>query len=424
MELYVVKSGDTVHQIARRYSTSADDIIFANQLQNPNVLSVGQALIIPAGETRHTVSRGDTLYSIARRYGVSPPHLIAANPQISNPNRIYPGQTVVIPTGGRQMREIAVNGYVTDAADSTLNATLPYLTFLSPFSYRSDSAGTLTPTFHLNTALSGGQRTANLLTLTNLLETGRFSSQIAHAILTDQAAQDAFLENAEALLRQGGWYGVNVDFEYVYQFDRESYNQFLRRLTQRMHQLGYIVVTALAPKLSDSQEGLLYSAHDYAFHGQTADYVVLMTYEWGYTYGPAMAVAPINMVRRVLDYATQVMPAGHILMGVPNYGYDWTLPFAQGTAARSLTNVEAVTLAGQTGAGIQFDSTAQSPFFRYYGGDGRQHEVWFEDARSLRAKYALVDEYGLAGVSFWNLNHLFRTNFIVLESMFRVEKVL
>ena len=424
MEVYVVKSGDTVHQIARRYSTSMDGIIFANQLQNPNVLSVGQALIIPNHEIRHTVGRGDTLYSIARRYGVSPQRLMAANPRIDNPNRIYPGQTVVIPAGDRQIREIVVNGYVTDAADSTLNATLPYLTFLSPFSYRSDSEGNLTPTFSVNTSLSGGHRTANLLTLTNLLEAGGFSSQIAHAILTDQTAQDAFLENTEALLRRGGWYGVNVDFEYIYQFDRESYNQFLRRLTERMHRLGYLVVTALAPKLSADQQGLLYAAHDYAAHGRTADYVVLMTYEWGYTYGPAMAVAPLNMVRRVLDYATQVIPAERILMGVPNYGYDWTLPFAQGTAARSLSNIEAATLAGQVGASIQFDPAAQSPFFHYYDGEGREHEVWFEDARSLRAKYALVNEYGLAGVSFWNLNKLFRTNFIVLESMFSVEKVL
>lgn len=424
MEIYIVRSGDTVRQIARRYSTPVDDIISANQLQNPNVLSVGQALVIPNHETRRTVSRGDTLYSIARRYGVSLPHLITANPQIADPSRIYPGQTVVIPTNGRQMREIIVNGYVTDATDSTLNAALPYLTFLSPFSYRSDLSGNLTPTFSVNLTLSSGHRTANLLTLTNLLEAGGFSSQIAHAILTDQAVQDTFLENVEALLRQGGWYGVNVDFEYVYQFDRESYNQFLRRLAQRMHQLGYIVVTALAPKISESQQGLLYSAHDYASHGQTVDYVVLMTYEWGYTYGPAMAVAPLNQVRRVLDYATQVMPAGRILMGVPNYGYDWTLPFVQGTAARSLSNIDAVALAGQVGAGIQYDQTAQSPFFRYYDGDGRQHEVWFEDARSLRAKYALVNEYGLAGVSFWNLNHLFRTNFIVLESMFSVEKML
>ena len=424
MELYVVKSGDTIHRIARRYSTPADDIIFANQLQNPNALSVGQALIIPNNNTRSTVSRGDTLYSIARRHGVSLQRLMAANPEIANPNRIYPGQKVVIPDDGRQMREIIVNGYVTDAADSTLDATLPYLTFLSPFSYRSDLFGNLTPTFNLDVTLSAGQRTANLLTLTNLMEAGGFSSQIAHAILTDPVVQDKFLENTEALLGQGGWYGVNVDFEYIYQFDRENYNQFLRRLTERMHRLGYIVVTALAPKLSDGQQGLLYAAHDYAFHGQTVDYVVLMTYEWGYTYGPAMAVAPLDKVRQVLDYAVQAMPAGRILMGVPNYGYDWTLPFAQGTAARSLSNIEAVTLAGQVGAGIQYDQTAQSPFFRYYDGGGRQHEVWFEDARSLRAKYALVNEYGLAGVSFWNLNNLFRTNFIVLESMFNVEKVL
>lgn len=424
MELYVVKSGDTVHQIARRYSTPTDGIISANQLQNPDVLSVGQALIIPTDENRRTVRPGDTLYSIARRHGVSLPRLIAANPQVADPNRIYPGQLVTIPANGRQTREIIVNGYVTDAADSTLSAALPYLTFLSPFSYRSDMAGKLTPTFHLNLTLSGEHRTANLLTLTNLQEAGGFSGQIAHAILTDQAVQDTFLENVEALLRQGGWYGVNVDFEYVYQFDRESYNQFLRRLTDRMHRLGYLVVTALAPKLSAGQQGLLYEAHDYTAHGQTVDYVVLMTYEWGYTYGPAMAVAPLDKVRQVLDYATQVIPAGKILMGVPNYGYDWTLPFAQGTAARSLANMEAAALAGRVGAAIQYDQAAQSPFFRYYDAEGRQHEVWFEDARSLRAKYALVNEYGLAGVSFWNLNNLFRTNFMVLESMFHVEKVL
>lgn len=424
MEIYIVKSGDTVYQIARRYSTPVDGIIFANQLQDPDVLSVGQALVIPGSGTRHTVSRGDTLYSIARRYGMSLQRLIAANPGLADPYRIYPGQTVVIPADGRNMRKVTVNGYMTHAADSTLEATLPYLTFLSPFSYRSDMLGNLTPTFDLNIMLSGAQRTANLLTLTNLMEAGGFSSQIAHAILTDQTVQDTFLESTEALLRQGGWYGVNVDFEYIYQFDRESYDQFLGRLTQRMHRLGRIVVTALAPKLSDGQEGLLYSAHDYAVHGRTVDYVVLMTYEWGYTYGPAMAVAPLDKVRQVLDYAAQAIPAGKILMGVPNYGYDWTLPFEQGTAARSLTNVEAVTLAGQVGADIRFDQAAQAPFFRYHGGDGRQHEVWFEDARSLRAKYALVNEYGLAGVSFWNLNSLFRTNFIVLESMFSVEKAL
>ena len=213
LEIYVVKNGDTVYRVARRFDLPVNDIIYANQLQNPNVMSVGKALVIPNSETRYTVRRGETLYSVARRYGIGLQRLIAANPHINYPNRIYPGQTVIIPTDGQDLREIAVNGYITDASDDTLEATLPYLTFLSPFSYRSDTLGNLTPTFHLDTALSGAQRTANLLTLTNLLEEGGFSSQIAHAILTDQTAQDTFLDNTEALLRQGGWYGVTVDFE-------------------------------------------------------------------------------------------------------------------------------------------------------------------------------------------------------------------
>lgn len=424
MDIYVVQRGDSLYSIARRYGVSVNDIVYANQLQNPEVLSVGQALVIPTGTRRHTVRQGETMYSIARSYGVTLQSLIAANPGVTNPGRIYPGQVINIPSGNQYLGEMIVNGYITDATENTLRATLPYLTFLSPFSYRSDLQGELTPTFSVDLSRSAENRAANLMTVTNLRSQGGFSSQIAHAILTDQQVQDNFLENVVAALGEGGYYGLNMDFEYVYQYDRQSYNQFLRRLADTLHPLGYIVITALAPKLSDNQQGLLYSAHDYAFHGATADYVILMTYEWGYTYGPAMAVSPINMVRRVLNYATDVMPAGKILMGVPNYGYNWTLPFVQGTAARPITNVGAVTLAGQVRAAIQFDETAQAPFFRYWDGAGKQHEVWFEDARSLREKYRLVEEYGLAGVSFWNLNNLFRTNFLVLESMYSVEKVL
>ena len=149
-----------------------------------------------------------------------------------------------------------------------------------------------------------------------------------------------------------------------------------------------------------------------------------MTYEWGYTYGPPMAVAPLNMVRRVLDYAVDVMPSEKILMGVPNYGYDWTLPYVSGTAASPLTNVRAVTLAGQMKAAIEFDQAAQSPYFQYTDSAGARHEVWFEDARSIRAKLALAEEYDLGGISFWNLNSLWRTSFIAIDSMYGVKKVI
>ena len=423
MEIYVVRNNDTLYSIAKRFSTSVESLVHCNQLQNPELLSVGQALVIPCRERLHTVRRGETLYSVARSYGVTLERLIAANPQIPDPNRIYPGQSIRIPSESQNLGRVLVNGYSSAAGENTLRESLPSLSMLSPFSYRVELTGDLTPDFQVGTALSAEYRVANLMTITNLRAQGGFSSEIAHAVLTDEDAQQRFLSQTEAVMTRNGYFGVNLDLEYIYPFDRESYNQFLRRLTERMHALGYLVVTALAPKLSDNQQGLLYAAHDYAFHGRVADYVVLMTYEWGYTYGPAMAVAPIDKVRRVLDYAVSRIPDGKILLGVPNYGYNWTLPFVQGSAARPVTNIGAVTLAGQVHAAIQYDETAQAPFFRYYDGKGEEHEVWFEDARSLRAKYLLVQEYGLAGISFWNLNSLFRTNFLVLESLYSVEKL-
>lgn len=145
-----------------------------------------------------------------------------------------------------------------------------------------------------------------------------------------------------------------------------------------------------------------------------------MTYEWGYTYGPPMGVAPVNKVRQVVDYAVTEIPPEKIDLGIPNYGYDWPLPYEQGvTKAKTIGNVEAVRIAIENGAAIQFDETAQSPFFHYIS-DGVEHEVWFEDVRSLRAKFGLIQEYGLRGAGYWQIMQFFRANWMLLADMFYI----
>ena len=179
---------------------------------------------------------------------------------------------------------------------------------------------------------------------------------------------------------------------------------------------------ALAPKTSADQRGLLYEGHNYRLLGEAADLVLLMTYEWGYTYGPPLAVAPLPNVRRVVEYALTEIPPEKILLGIPNYGYDWTLPYVRGESrATSISNQYAVTLAGDNNAEIQYDPTAQAPFFRYTDPAGREHEVWFEDARSIRAKLSLLSRYDLAGAGYWNLNRPFPQNWLVLNSMYHIE---
>ncbi|GAE43845.1 spore cortex-lytic enzyme [Mesobacillus boroniphilus JCM 21738] len=196
---------------------------------------------------------------------------------------------------------------------------------------------------------------------------------------------------------------MNIDFENVLPADREHYNTFLQEAVDALHKEGYFVSTSLAPKVRADQKGLLYEAHDYPAHGRIADFVVLMTYEWGYRFGSPQAVSPLNEIRRVLDYAITAIPRNKILMGFQLYARDWIIPHVQGQEAETYSPQEAVSRAIRYGAAIQYDTVAASPYFRYTDEQGREHEVWFEDARSAQAKFDLIKQYNLRGVSYWCL---------------------
>ena len=371
------------------------------------------------------VKRGDTLYSIAKKFGVTTERLSYIN-ALSDPNRLSVGQTLVIPGDSSPQGEIEVNGYAyPNISDAVLNEALPYMTFLCPFSWQMDASGGITP-IDDKRMISRAYETATapMLTLTNISPSGGFSSDIAHAIFTDEAVQATLIENILSALRSRGYYGVNLNIEYVYPFDREGYNAFLRRLSETLHPKGYYLSSAIAPKTSDEQYGLLYTAHDYEAHGKYCDRVIIMTYEWGYTYSAPQAVSPVNRIRSVLDYAVTKIPSGKILLGFSNYGYNWTLPWQQAKAAAVISNTAAANLAAANFAQIKFDEKAQAPFFNYTDPSGVRHEVWFEDARSVRARLALVSEYGLAGISYWTINYANRAGFAVLESMYGTQKII
>lgn len=130
-----------------------------------------------------------------------------------------------------------------------------------------------------------------------------------------------------------------------------------------------------------------------------------------------MAVAPLNKVREVIDFAITQIDVEKIDMGIPNYGYDWPLPFIKGvTAAKTIGNVQAISIAKMYDSEILYDDIAQSPHFSYWT-EGIGHEVWFEDVRSIEAKLNLVLEKDLRGVGYWQLMKLFRANWLFLNSI-------
>ena len=182
-------------------------------------------------------------------------------------------------------------------------------------------------------------------------------------------------------------------------------------------------MTSLAPKTSAEQEGLLYEAHDYQDQGEIVNRIVLMTYEWGFIYGPAMPVAPLDKVEEVIEYAVTEIPSEKILMGMPNYGYDFKVPFVEGTAAKIITNIEGLEIAKRVGEKIEFDPNAQSPYFNYQQ-NGQEHEVHFEDARSTIAKIELAKKYELAGLSYWTIMDFFTPNWLLIDYYIEVIKIL
>ena len=422
MDIHVVKPNETVAIIAQQYGVGVEQLIFDNQIVDITKLVVGQALLILYPEITHQVEAGDTLYTIANEYGVTTLDLIRNNPYLAGESTLLPGQNIIIRYEDEVIGTMETNGYVYPFVENyVLTETLPYLTSLSIFSYGFTMEGELIPIDDEALIAQTLEMGVNpILVLTPFSVYGSFNNELVHAVSTDPVVQENIINNLLVTVREKGYTGVDVDFEFIRAEDREPYAGFIRNLTTRMNAEGYTVSVALAPKVSADQPGLLYEGVDYALLGEIANSVLLMTYEWGYTYGPPMAVAPINKVREVLDYAVTAIPPEKIDMGIPNYGYDWPLPFEKGvTAARSIGNVEAIQIAAANNAVIQYDEVAQSPFFTY-NREGVEHIVWFEDVRSILAKLKLIPEYGFRGVGYWQLMRFFRQNWLLVNALFNI----
>lgn len=110
-------------------------------------------------------------------------------------------------------------------------------------------------------------------------------------------------------------------------------------------------------------------------------------------------------------------------LGFEIYARDWLLPHVKGQEAETFSSQEALNRARKHGATIQYDRTAQSPYFRYVDEQGRNHEVWFEDARSAQAKFDMTKEYNLRGISYWALGFPFPQNWALLNNDFSIKKV-
>jgi spore germination protein len=376
----------------------------------------------------HTVQSGETLRGIAEKYGTSTRELLRLN-ELESEDVLVVGLHLLVPSDAEkappQKRTIEVNGYLLPEgtpSDERILQDVPDMTYVCIFSYQVRADGTLNPP-HDRLALTAASRyrIAPLMTVTNF-DGNNFSTELAHTVMANGSIRRKVIENILQTMSAKGFRGVNIDFEHMRQTDRNLYNQFVRELGQAARASGKSISIALGPKTSDDPTAPWMGAFDYRTLGSEVDFMMLMTYEWGWVGGPPMAVAPIDKVRQVIEYAKSVIPSEKILMGISLYGYDWTLPFEKGKRASGLSNNAAQNLAVTKQVPIEFDAKSASPFFRYEEA-GEDHIVWFDDALSVDMKFRLLDEYNLRGFSYWVLGNSFPQNWHLLVDRFLVKKL-
>ncbi|QBG55765.1 sporulation protein [Bacillus amyloliquefaciens] len=420
MFVHTVQSGDSLFSISRKYGYPVDSIRSVNGLEETNIVP-GQALLIPLNE--YTVQPNDTYAVIASKAYVSQMQLMQANPDIQ-PNRLRPGMKVKIPDISNYLAG-TLQFYVirTPEADRELiNDFAPYSSAISLFEYHFGLNGDIINDLNDRTAIetTWQNRVRPLAVITNLTE-GGFSPELAHQVLQNPTARTNLVNNIVYLTVRKGYGGVNIDFERVREADRDLFTGFLRQLKTRLSEHQLALTISVPAKTSEAVPWL--RGYDYGGIGAVVDYMFIMAYDWHHAGSEPGAVAPLTEVRETINFAISRVPRRKVILGVPLYGYDWVIPYRPGTIGSAISNQRAMETAMKHQSVIRYSQQDRSPYFRYTDENGRTHEVWFEDVRSMSEKMVLVRQYGLQAIGAWQLTLGFKPGPWLLRNFFTIRKI-
>lgn len=397
MFIYVVKMGESLFSIAAKYQVTMDSIRIANGLRMDGLVP-GQDLIIPSNV--YTVQPGDSLYLISQMSFIPTETIRLINGLESDALTV--GMELYLPP--REKYEATNLSYLTATTQANdqrlIQEFAPINTYLGIFEHHVFWEGNLSS---LNAVQMTQEARANhvapLAVITNLTATG-FSPELVSHILNTPEVSERLITNIYNLLRNNNYAGVNIDFEGVPETDRDLFSAFLNTLRGRLQPEGYLTTVAVPAKMDDSLPWL--RGYDYGGIGSAVDLVFIMAYDWHEAGSAPGPVAPISNVRKTIEYALNHMNRNKIILGVHNYGYDWTMSNGAVTNARAMSVSEAVETALRYQVPIQYSTEYQQPHFEYWDEAG-MHIVWFENPRSRAIKLQLVVDYRLGGIGEWQL---------------------
>jgi spore germination protein len=428
MIIYVVQVGDTITSIADEFGISEARLIRENGIQNAADLVIGQTIVITYPNKVYVVEEGDTLSQIAANHKIPVIQLYRNNPFLWDRENIYPGEEIIISydTNGTK----STSAYAFPFIDlNILRKSLPYLTTLSILNYKTLRRGEIESFYDESQLIDIVKQfgVAPLMLITSLTFRGERDPEMIYEILLNPEYQDNHAKNMLQIMKDKGYYGVNITITFLNETNQQLYLNYLKRITSYLNQEGYPVFITIDPNYTLVDNQLLLENINYSEYNNLIDQVSIMRFYWGTQYGSPMPVSSINNLSLYIDSIKQTIEVEKINVGFPLLGYNWELPYIDGfSTGNAITLDTALELARTMKATILYDEVSETPYYQYsieVGRDTIQNIVWFVDARTINAIINLVLENGLQGTGLWNIMSYYPQLWLIINSNFVIEKL-
>ena len=297
-----------------------------------------------------------------------------------------------------QSEPIVVNGYATAYMSRELLAYWASdLTYVSYYSYGFNAEGDLIPLDDEKLIRYAYiSRVAPFFVLSPIDESGTYNYDLTKAVFTNPLTRDRLINNILLTILEKDYSGMVFNFGYIAPDDKEQFVVTVSKTAVRLNRKSALVIVSLTTGVYD--EGI-----DYISLNRAANFLELRTFHFDHGNVPPGALSPVGMLNQFFE-TKKVLDTKKILLGITNYGYDWTLPYSTSSApAKLISNLEAESRAMQSKVPVHYDEEAQAPYFEYIDSSETNHIIWYENKESIQAKLQIVNEYDLAGISIWTI---------------------